>query len=162
MDMNSSSPVRTPKLQLIVEQSSKGEDWIMPKKDTPHPRAKKKFLKDGRRGKITFRIKAYTHKRRSEGSNKTLCAPGDPTETEPDLPLSVWVSLVEVQVSSGVPQRQGLWVQQTWVWHKPSWRAYVTINPIIEPPELTQDWGNRLLEGTNKTLCTPGPRRKEQ
>ena len=27
--------------------------------------------------------------------------------------------------------------------------------------ELAQDWGNRLLEGTNKTLCTPGPRRKE-
>ena len=38
----------------------------------------------------------------------------------------------------------------------------VTVNPTIEPPELTQDWGNRLLEGTNKTLCTPGPRRKEQ
>ena len=34
--------------------------------------------------------------------------------------------------------------------------------PTIEPPELTQDWGNRLLEGTNKTLCTPGPRRKER
>ena len=28
--------------------------------------------------------------------------------------------------------------------------------------ELTQDWGNRLLEGTNKTFCPPGPRRKEQ
>ena len=28
--------------------------------------------------------------------------------------------------------------------------------------ELPQDWGNRLLEGTNKTLCAPGPRRKEQ
>ena len=28
--------------------------------------------------------------------------------------------------------------------------------------ELTQDWGNRLLEGTNKTSCTPRPRRKEQ
>ena len=27
---------------------------------------------------------------------------------------------------------------------------------------LTQDWGNRLLEGTNRTLSTPGPRRKEQ
>ena len=27
----------------------------------------------------------------------------------------------------------------------------VTINPTIEPRELTQDWGNRLLEGTNKT-----------
>ena len=35
---------------------------------------------------------------------------------------------------------------------------------IIVPlfTELTQDWGNRLLEGTNKTLCTPGPGRKEQ
>ena len=31
----------------------------------------------------------------------------------------------------------------------------VIINPTIEPPELTQDWGNGLLEGTNKTLCAP-------
>ena len=38
----------------------------------------------------------------------------------------------------------------------------VTINPTMEPPELTQDWGNRLLEGTNRTLCSPGPMRKEQ
>ena len=29
----------------------------------------------------------------------------------------------------------------------------VAINPTIEPPELTQDWGNRLLEDTNKSLC---------
>ena len=28
--------------------------------------------------------------------------------------------------------------------------------------ECSEDWGNRLLEGTNKTLCTPGARRKEQ
>ena len=38
----------------------------------------------------------------------------------------------------------------------------VTINPTREPPELTQDWENRLLKGTNKALCTPEPRRKEQ
>ena len=38
----------------------------------------------------------------------------------------------------------------------------VTINPTIEPPELTQDWANRLLEGTNKTFHAPGIRRKEQ
>ena len=37
----------------------------------------------------------------------------------------------------------------------------VAISPTIELPELTQDWGNRLLESTNKSLCTPGPRRKE-
>ena len=27
--------------------------------------------------------------------------------------------------------------------------------------EVTQDWGNTVLEGTNKTLCAPGRRRKE-
>ena len=29
---------------------------------------------------------------------------------------------MEVRVSSGLPQGQGQWVQQAWVWHKPSWR----------------------------------------
>ena len=38
----------------------------------------------------------------------------------------------------------------------------VAINPTIELPELTQDWGKRLLEGTGRTLCSPGTRRKEQ
>ena len=38
----------------------------------------------------------------------------------------------------------------------------VVINPAIELPELTQDWGNRLWEGTNRNLCAPGPRRKGQ
>ena len=32
----------------------------------------------------------------------------------------------------------------------------------LTPSELTQDWGKGRLEGTNRTLCTPGPRRKEQ
>ena len=36
----------------------------------------------------------------------------------------------------------------------------VAINPTIELPELTQDSENRLLEDTNKTLCTLGPRRR--
>ena len=38
----------------------------------------------------------------------------------------------------------------------------VTIKPTIQLPELTQGWGNRLLEGTNKTLCPQGPWRKKQ
>jgi len=61
------------------------------KKDTPCPRTKEKLQQDGRRGKIMFRIKSHTRQRYLEGSNKTLCAPGprDPTETEPNLPLSV-------------------------------------------------------------------------
>ena len=34
----------------------------------------------------------------------------------------------------------------------------VAINCTMEPPELTQDWVNRLLESTNRTLCAPAPR----
>ena len=91
---------------------------------------------------------------------KTLCPPRDPTETEPDLPLSVWVSPAEAWVSSGLPQGQGLWVQQTWVWHKPSWRrSALTHHRAFR---TYTGLGNRLLEGTNKTLCAPGLRRKEQ
>ena len=37
-----------------------------------------------------------------------------PRETKPDLPLSVWVSPVEAQISSGLPRQQGLWLQQNW------------------------------------------------
>ena len=37
----------------------------------------------------------------------------------------------------------------------------VAINPTTQLPELTQDWGNRLLEGTNRTLCAPGERSRD-
>ena len=45
--MCSSSPVRTPKLQLAAEQPLKRKCWIPPKKDAPHPRAKEKPQQDG-------------------------------------------------------------------------------------------------------------------
>ena len=38
--MSSSSPVRTPKLQLTAEQLSTGECWISPKKDNPTSKGK--------------------------------------------------------------------------------------------------------------------------
>ena len=73
-----------------------------PIKDTLQPRVKEKPQQDGRRGEIAFRIKLYIHQRHSQGSKKTLCTrrPRDPTETEPDLSLSVWVSPAEAQTSS--------------------------------------------------------------
>ena len=92
--MCSSSPVRIPKLQLTIEQSSRGESWILPKKETPCAKAKEKPQQDGRRGEITFRIKPHTRQKGSEASNKP-CAPHpspgprDPTETETELCLSV-------------------------------------------------------------------------
>ena len=84
-----SSPARTPKLQLTAEQPSIGECWIPPNKDIPCLRTKEKPQRDGSRVKIMFRIKPHTHQRLLEGSQKTLCTPGDPTETEPELCLSV-------------------------------------------------------------------------
>ena len=124
----------------------------------------------------------------------------------------------EVRVSSGLLQRQGLWLQQTWeqttrheAWvlleevtiahHRAIKQTHKLQNyytrenlallkkfkdpqQISQPgdlanglrtpwefdfrgqwdltTELLQDWGKRHLEDTNKTLCAPGPRRKEQ
>ena len=99
------------------------------KKDTPHQKAREKLQKDGLRGEITFRIKPHTHQRHSEGSN-TPCVHQDPETRQRLSQNCVWVSPEEVQVSSGLPHGQGLWAQQTWVWHKPSWRR----SPLI-PPE---------------------------
>ena len=62
---------------------------ILPKKDTLCPKAKEKPQPDGRREEVMFGIKPHTGQRGLEGSKKNCCVPGDPTETEPDLPLSV-------------------------------------------------------------------------
>ena len=59
------------------------------KKDTLHTRAKEKSQQDGRRGEVMLRTKPHTHQRCLKSSNKNLCVSGDPTETEPDLTLSV-------------------------------------------------------------------------
>ena len=44
--MHSSSPARTPKLQLTTEQPLTRECWILPEKDTPHTGAKEKSQQD--------------------------------------------------------------------------------------------------------------------
>jgi len=56
-----------------------------------------------------------------EGSN-IPCAQQDPETSQRARQNCVWLCPEEARVSSGLPQGQGLWVQQTWVWHKPSWR----------------------------------------
>ena len=64
--MRTSSPERTPKLQLAAEQPLTGECWIPPNKDTPCPKAKEKPQEDGRKGEIAFRIKTHTHTWRAQ------------------------------------------------------------------------------------------------
>ena len=94
--MCSSSPVRTPKLQLVAEQPLTRELWIPSKKDTWCPRAKEKPKQDGGRGKLVFRIKARILQRCSEGSDKILCTPGPRRKEQwPHKRLSqtcLWVS----------------------------------------------------------------------
>ena len=58
------------------------------------------------------------------------CVHQDPETPQRLRQNCVWVSPVEVWVSSGLLQGQGVWVQQTWVWHKPSWRT----SPLTPPP----------------------------
>ena len=47
------------------------------------------------------------------------------------------MSPVEVQVINGL--LQGLWGQQTWVWHKPSWRAQTKSCVHKDPGERSSD-----------------------
>ena len=75
-DMCSSPPARAPKLQLDVEQPLTGGCWNPPKKDTPHPKTKKKLQEDGRRG--TIRIKSnpistawVTHARKKKKNQRS-------------------------------------------------------------------------------------------
>ena len=87
------------------------------------------------------------------GLKQTLCAPGprDPTETETELCLSV---------SCGGTGQQWTAAGAGALGEADLGMAYalleeVAINPTMELPEHTQDWGNRLLESTDSTLCAP-------
>ena len=71
--MCSSSPVRTPKLQLTAEQPLTGECWIPSKRDTPGLRAKEKPQQDGWRGNIEFRIKQHTPTRDARRAQTKPC-----------------------------------------------------------------------------------------
>ena len=96
-------------------------------------------------------IKPHSCQRHLEGPNKP-CAHQDPDTPQRLSQNCVRVSPEETRVSSGLRQGQGLWVQQTWVKHKPSWRR----SPLTHhrAARTYRGLGNRLLEGTNRTLCT--------
>ena len=94
------------------------------------------------------------------GLKQTLCTPGprDPTETETELCLSVscggvghWWTVARAGALGATEMGMAQALLEE-----------IAFNLNVEPLELTQDWGNRLLEGTNRTWCTPGPKRKEQ
>ena len=67
-----------------------------------------------------------------------------PTDTEPELCLSVSCRGTGQQwPATGALGAADPGMAETFL-------TEGTINPIIEPQEFTQDWGNRLFKGTNK------------
>ena len=52
---------------------------------------------------------------------------------------------------------QGLWVQQSWTWHKSPSLEEVSISPALELPEPTHEWGNWRLESTNEAWAHQDP-----
>ena len=109
----------------------------------------------GRRGKIAFRIKPHTHQRCSEGSNKTLYAPGprDPTKTEPGLPLSVWVSPAEAGSAVACHRGSGCSRPERYsVWHKSSWRRSPSVPPQSHRADNPQT-GEQLYQRNSCTVA---------
>ena len=90
--------------------------------EIPHIQGQRNHSKTVGELKIAFKTKPPYPPETFRGLKQTLCAPGPrgPTETETELCLSVTCGGSSQQWTL---QGQGLWVQQTWVWHKPSWRS---------------------------------------
>ena len=144
--------MRTPKLQLAAEQPLTGECWIPPK-NTPNIQEQRRSPSRTVGGAKSCLESNPIPIRDAQSAQTKPC-------THQESPQRL--SQICLWVSECLLQRYG----STVACHKGRGSGYrrqeVTINPTIEPPELTLDWENRLLEGTNKTLHAPGSRRKEQ
>ena len=110
---------RTPKLQFAAEQPLTGECWIPPKK-IPHIQGQRRSPRKMVGGaKSCWDPNSIPAKDvwRAQTNLVHIRTQRPPQRLSQNY---VWVFPVEVQVSSGLPR--WLWVQQTWVCHKPSWR----------------------------------------
>ena len=91
------------------------------------------------------------------GLKLTLCTPGprDPR----DWDRMVCECLLRVWVSSGLLWGQGFWVQESWAWHKPSWRR----SPLTHHRAMrmyVHRTGETDSGRAQMKLCILGPRKK--
>ena len=140
--MHISSAARAPKSQMAGEPST-WRHWNPPKEDTPHPRKMKKPQWNSRRGIIMIKTKSYTHwvcnsqsGEQYQRSSQHCCEA-----------CRLHIRLASLEIWWRDEKPQGFWL----------WR------PTDLTTQLPLDWRKqRLSEGTNKILCAPGPREKEQ
>ena len=120
--------------------------------DTPHPRAKEKPQQVGRRGEIAFGIKPHTARDVRRAQTNLVCISTQRPHSDPQN--CVWVSPMEVRISSGLPRGRGSGVQQAWVWHKPS-RKRSPLTPPYNHQNLhrtgeTDTWRAQTKPGYSK------------
>ena len=113
-----------------------GECWIPPK--IGHAQAQRRSP-----NKMVGGVKSCLESnpiptRDAQKAQTKPCVHQDPQETEPDLPLSVWVSPTEEQVSSGLPWGWGSGCCRPGrcaPWHRSSWRRW----PLTPPKSHRAD-----------------------
>ena len=142
--MHATLPARAPKSQLAAEQPLTGECWNPPKKDTPHPKAKKKLQWDSKQCEITIKsnplpTRQVTHRLENNKIKEVLLLWRFWTLHQASHPE-------ELAKGLGIPRESDLEAQQDLI------------------RGLPQYWGKQTLalEGTNKILCTLRHRGKEQ
>ena len=146
------SPVRTPKLQLAAEQPLTGECWIPPKKKIPHIQGQRRSPSEMAGGAKSCLETNPIPARDAQKSHPNPCiqqGTETPQETEADLPLYGWVSPVEAQISTGLPQGQELWLQRSWEARCGAkvLLEKVAISPTIEPPNRQPpNWKTIILK----------------
>ena len=88
--MLSSSPVRTPKLQVTAEQPSTGECWTPPK-EIPYVQGQRRSTKMVGEAKLHLKSNPITTRDtwRAETKPHVHQDPGTPHETNSGLPLNV-------------------------------------------------------------------------
>ena len=133
--MCSSSPVWTPNLQLAAEQPWTGECWSPPKKKISQFQGQRRSPSKTVGGAKLHLESSLILTRDAWKTQAKSYAHQDPdvpaTETEPDLPLIVWVSRAQVRVSVVCGGNRD-WLWQTWITQRVAWASWRR-SPLAPP-----------------------------
>ena len=135
-----------------TSHTSTEECWIPSKKDTPHLGAKEKPQQDGKRGKITFRITPPTHQRCQRAQTNFV-------HTRTQRHHRDWAKTVFECLLQG--SAVDCWRCKGSGCSRPGYGisplGEVTINPTIDPSEITGDWETQSWRAQTKACAHQDP-----